>query len=58
MRGYIITSGVVFGLILAAHVARVVAEGLGTLNDPWFVGSSIVAAALGAWAFRLLRIAS
>jgi hypothetical protein len=58
MRGYIITSGTVFGLILLAHVAKAMAEGVSTLNDPWFVGSSIVAAALAVWAIRLIRVSS
>jgi hypothetical protein len=58
MRSYVVTSGTVFGLIVLAHIARAVAEGLVTLSDPWFVGSSIVAAGLAAWAVRLLRVPS
>jgi hypothetical protein len=55
MKAYIITTGIVFGLIVLAHIARVTAEGLGLLKDPFFILSSLAAVALSLWAWRVLR---
>jgi len=55
MKAYLLTTGIVFLLIFAAHVARLVAEGAGLLRDPWFDGTSVLSVALAAWAWRLLR---
>ena len=42
MKAYVMTTGVVFGLLTLAHIWRAIAEGL-------------AAAALCLWAWRLLR---
>ena len=55
MKAYVITTGVVFALILAAHVARVVAEGAHLLTEPVFIGTSLLSAGLCFWAWRVLR---
>jgi hypothetical protein len=55
MKAYVMTTGAVFGLITIAHVVRVVAEGPRLLTDPLYVLLTIAAAALGIWAWRLLR---
>ena len=55
MKAYIITTGVVFGLITVAHVCRAFAEGPRVATDPRFVGLTIFAAALSFWAWRLSR---
>jgi hypothetical protein len=54
VRAYVFVTGIVFGLILAAHGARVVVEGFHTLQDPWFIVTSLAALALLVWASRLL----
>jgi hypothetical protein len=54
MRAYLIVTGIVFGLITLAHVARLFAEGFGPAKEPAFVLLTIIAAALSFWAFRLL----
>jgi hypothetical protein len=54
VRAYLIVTRIVFGLILAAHVARVVVEGLNPLQDPWFFLTSLAALALLVWASWLL----
>jgi hypothetical protein len=54
VRAYIFVTGIVFGLILAAHGARVVVEGWGSLKDPWFILTSMAALALLVWAACLL----
>lgn len=35
MKAYLITTGIIFGLITAAHVARVIVEGAGLAKDPF-----------------------
>jgi hypothetical protein len=54
MKAYIMTTGVVFGLITLAHIARVFAEGAQLATEPWFLVMTVAAAALCAWAVRLV----
>lgn len=56
MRAYLITTGLIFGLVTLVHVWRGVEEGTGLVRDPWYVLATLVAAALGVWAWRLLRL--
>ena len=55
MRAYVITTGIVFGLIVLAHIARGIAEGLALLKEPFFILTTLVAVALTLWAWRVLR---
>ncbi len=55
MKAYIITSGVIFGLITAAHIWRIAIEGSRLAADPFFIVLTLLAAALCAWAFRVLK---
>jgi len=54
MKAFLITAGVVFGLIAAAHVARVIVEGPRLAGDPAFIVLTVIAAGLSAWAWRLV----
>jgi hypothetical protein len=54
MKAYLMTTGVVFGAIVVAHVARVFAEGTRLLGEPDWVILTLLAAALCVGAFRLL----
>jgi hypothetical protein len=56
MKAYLLTTGVVFGLIAAAHVMRVMVEGTHLATDPLFVFLTLAAAGLCLWAGRLLRV--
>ena len=58
MKTYVVTSGVIFGLIALAHVLRVFAEGSHVARDPFFVLLTVAAAALSLWAWRVLRIST
>ena len=58
MKAYIMTTGVVFGLITAAHIWRGIEEGPKLAAQPWFILLTLVTAALGVWALRLLRRSS
>jgi hypothetical protein len=56
MRAYVMTTGVLFGLITLAHVWRALDEGRGLATDPSFILLTIAAAALCLWAWRLIRL--
>ena len=58
MRAYVMTTGVLFGLITLAHVWRVFEEGRGLATDPSFILLTIAAAALSLWAWRLIRLST
>jgi len=54
IRRYVITTGVAAGLIVFAHLARLVAEGPGLLRDAAWVLLTLAAAGLAVWAWRLI----
>jgi hypothetical protein len=54
MRAYVATSGAVFGLLVVAHIWRVIEEGPALAKDPWFIAITSAAAALCLWAGRTL----
>ena len=56
MKAYVMTTGSIFGLLVVAHVWRAVAEGPHLATDPFFILTTAIAAALGVWAWRLLRL--
>jgi len=56
MRAYVMTSGAIFGLVVLAHLLRIAAEGPQLMRDPWYVLLTALAAALCAWAVRILRL--
>lgn len=58
MRAYVVTTGILFGLIAMAHVWRVFEEGAGLATDPWFILLTLAAAALCLWAWRLIRLST
>jgi len=55
MKTYVITTGVVFGLITIAHVLRMILERASLATDPAYLAITLVCAALCAWAFTVLR---
>ena len=54
MKTYVVTTGAIFGLIVAAHVLRVVEEGRHLATEPSFVLLTAAAASLCLWACRLM----
>jgi hypothetical protein len=56
MKAYLMTTGVVFGLMVVAHIWRAIEEGPGLAKDPFFIVITIAATALCIWALRLLRL--
>ena len=55
MRAYLATSGLIFLAVALAHAARLIAEGMGPLQEPIFVVSSLLALAMAVWAASTLR---
>ena len=58
MKAYVMTTGIVFGLIAMAHVWRVVEEGPRLATNPWYALITLAAAGLCVWAWRLLRLST
>jgi hypothetical protein len=58
MKCYVITSGSVFGLITLAHIWKFFAEGPRLAKEPWFVLTTILAAGLCFWAWRVFNLLS
>ena len=52
--GYVITTGVVFGLITLTHIWRLVVEPH-LLREPWFMLLTVAAAGLAVAAWRVAR---
>lgn len=54
IRLYVIATGLVFALLTAVHIWRVFEEP-GLMSDAWFIGATIVSAALGIAAALVAR---
>jgi protein-S-isoprenylcysteine O-methyltransferase Ste14 len=55
MRAYLVTTGVLFGLITCAHLLRIVVEWPHLATDPGYLLITVAAAILCIWAWRLFR---
>jgi uncharacterized membrane protein len=55
MKAYIITTGIIFGLITVAHIMRFVMEGSRLATEPVFILLTLLSAALCVWAWQVLR---
>jgi hypothetical protein len=55
MKAYVLTTGVIFGLITVAHLVRIIVEPH-FATDPFYVFLTLLAAALSVWAWRLFRL--
>lgn len=56
MKAYVITTGTVFGLIVLAHVWRVIEEGPALARDPAYIVLTLAALALFLWSWRVLKL--
>jgi hypothetical protein len=54
MRAYLIASGGIFALLVLAHIARLLSEGIMVAFEPIFAASTILGVGMSAWAWRLL----
>ena len=57
MRTYIMTSGLLFVLLVVVHVFRLIAEGFGPLVNPVFLASTAASAAMAVWASSAYKAA-
>jgi len=56
VKAYVMTTGAVFGLIVAAHVWRVAVEGPALAKDPVYILLTLAAGALAFWSWRVLQV--
>ena len=56
MKAYVLTTGVIFGLVVVAHVWRVLLEGPRMATEPPFIVITLLAAGLCIWAWHVLRL--
>jgi hypothetical protein len=54
MKAYVITTGALFGLLVVAHIWRMIAENGQLATDPAYLAITFAAGALCLWAVRLL----
>ena len=54
MKAYVMTTGVLFGMITIAHVLRMFMAEPAMARDPWYISLTVATAALCVWAFGLL----
>jgi hypothetical protein len=52
MKAYVMTTAVIFALLVAAHIWRVTLESH-LATDPGFITTTIIAVLLAVWAARL-----
>ncbi len=55
MKAYILTTGMLFGVLTFAHILRMITEDPHWAADPWYILITVVATALCLWAGLLLR---
>lgn len=55
MKAYVITTGSLFGLLVAVHLWRAVEEGPQLATRPEYVVVTVLAAAMCIWAWRVFR---
>ena len=54
MRAYVLTTGILFGIVTLAHVWRMIEE-RPMATAPWYVLVTVGTGALCFWAWRLIR---
>ena len=54
MRTYVVTTGILFGLVTVAHLLRIVYESRALATDPGYLLLTAAAGALCAWACVLI----
>jgi len=58
MKAYVITSGIIFGLLAIAHLLRITFENAHLATNPAFITLTLACAALSVWAGFVLRRSS
>jgi hypothetical protein len=55
VKAYVVTTGTVFALIVAAHIWRALEEEPEVAKSPVYIILTAVAACLALWAWRVLK---
>jgi len=55
VRAYVMTTGVIFFLLVIAHVWRMFAESWRLAREPEYIVITLIALGLSIWALRVLR---
>ena len=55
MRTYALVTGVIFALLVVAHIWRMIVESHSLAGEPWYLLITVIAAFLSAWAFYIAR---
>lgn len=55
MRLYVIVTGIIFALVVIAHVARMITEDASLASDPIYLLITACAAGLSVWSGLVLR---
>jgi hypothetical protein len=55
VKAYVVTTGSIFGLIVVAHIWRILEEG-SHLMDPAYIALTALSAALCVWSCRVVRL--
>lgn len=55
MRSYVAVTGILFALLVVAHVARMVLENGSLASDPIYLAITATSAGLSLWAWLALR---
>jgi len=55
MRAYVGTTGLMFGLLVIAHIARLTVQGPAALRSPVFVVASFVSIGMLVWSILVFR---
>jgi hypothetical protein len=58
VRAYVITTGIVFALVVVAHILRAIEEGSQLIKQPPYILTTLAAVALCVWAMSLIRHSS
>jgi len=58
MKAYVMTTGILFGLLTVLHIWRLFEEGSHLAKDPWFVSFTVAAVTLCLWSWRVLRVSN
>jgi hypothetical protein len=54
MKAYVVTTGILFGLLTLAHVLRIVYESRALASDPWYMLITTATTVLCVWACLLI----
>ncbi|SDR76501.1 hypothetical protein [Opitutus sp. GAS368] len=55
MKTYVAVTGLLFVLLVVAHVLRIFSEGIHVAGNPWFLFTTVLSVGLCGWSWRMWR---